>query len=168
MGGSRIAKDAPRLAAFGTLDELGAHLGRAAADLPPVRADLAELLLRLQHELYIAQAELATPSAGEPPRHQIADRHVAGLEQEIDRLMATFDPVSSFVLARGGPAAAELHIARTVARRAEREIWTLHRLEPVGAALLRWINRMSDLLFAMALSLNRSTDFRETRPDYTI
>jgi cob(I)alamin adenosyltransferase len=82
--------------------------------------------------------------------------------------MATFDPVSSFVLARGGPAASELHIARTVARRAEREIWALHRIEPVSEALLRWINRLSDLLFAMALSLNRSLGFGETPPDYSV
>jgi cob(I)alamin adenosyltransferase len=168
VGGSRIAKDAPRLAAFGTLDELGAHLGRAAAEIPAARSDLAELLLRLQHELFIAQAELATPVGGAAPRHQIADRHVERLEEEIDRLMATFDPVASFVLARGGPAAAELHIARTVARRAEREIWALHRTEAVAPALLRWINRLSDLLFAMALSLNRSDGFRETSPDYTV
>jgi len=100
--------------------------------------------------------------------HQIADRHVERAEKEIDRLVSTFDPVSAFVLARGGPSATELHVARTVARRAEREIWALHRVEPVGAPLLRWINRVSDLLFAMALSLNRSSGFSETSPDYTV
>jgi cob(I)alamin adenosyltransferase len=167
VGGSRIGKDAPRLAAFGTLDELGACVGRAASELPPSRPDLAELLLRLQHELYVAQAELATPPGGNPPRHQISDRHVERAEKEIDRLMSTFEPVSTFVLARGGPAATDLHIARTVARRAEREIWALHRIEPVPGALVRWINRVSDLLFAMALSLNRTTGFSETSPDYS-
>jgi cob(I)alamin adenosyltransferase len=88
-------------------------------------------------------------------------------EREIDRLVGTFDPVATFVLARGGPAATELHVARTVARRAEREIWALHRIEPVGAELLKWTNRLSDLLFAMALSLNRSEGFAESSPDYT-
>jgi cob(I)alamin adenosyltransferase len=82
--------------------------------------------------------------------------------------MSTFDPVSTFVLARGGAAATQLHVARTVARRAEREIWALHRIEPVAGPLARWINRVSDLLFAMALSLNRSSGFSETSPDYTI
>jgi cob(I)alamin adenosyltransferase len=143
-------------------------MGRAAAELPPARSDLAELIVRLQHELFIAQAELATPPGGAMPRHRIADRHVERLEKDIDRLMATFDPVSSFVLARGGPSAAELHIARTVARRAERELWALHRIEPISEVLLRWINRLSDLLFAMALSLNRSQGFGETPPDYTV
>ena len=89
-------------------------------------------------------------------------------EQEIDRLVGTFEPVSTFVLARGGPAATDLHVARTVARRAEREIWALHRIEPLGPELLRWTNRISDLLFAMALSLNRSDGFAETPPDYSI
>ncbi|MCI4360664.1 MAG: cob(I)yrinic acid a,c-diamide adenosyltransferase [Thermoplasmata archaeon] len=162
-----MAKDAPRLAAFGTLDELGAHLGRASAELPPSRADLAELLLRLQHELYVAQAELATPPGAAPPKTRLTERHVLRAEQEIDRLAATFDPVSTFVLARGGPAATELHVARTVARRAEREIWALNRIEPVRSELLRWTNRLSDLLFAMALSLNRSMGFVETSPDYS-
>jgi cob(I)alamin adenosyltransferase len=89
-------------------------------------------------------------------------------EQEIDRLVGTFEPVSTFVLSRGGPGATELHVARTVARRAEREIWALHRVEPVSSELLRWTNRLSDLLFAMALSLNRSLGFVETSPDYSV
>jgi cob(I)alamin adenosyltransferase len=90
------------------------------------------------------------------------------IEKEIDRLVGTFEPVTTFVLPRGGPSASELHVARTVARRAEREIWALHRLSPIAPDLLRWSNRVSDLLFAMALSLNRSMGFAETSPDYTV
>ena len=140
-------------------------MGRAAAELPPGRGDLTDLLVRLQHELYVAQADLASAPGATPAKQRIQARHVERMEREIDRLSGTFEPISTFVLPRGGPAATELHVARTVARRAEREIWALHRREPVAPALVQWVNRLSDLLFAMALSLNRSDGFREAVPD---
>ena len=131
-------------------------------------SDVAKLLIRLQHELYVAQAELATPPDGKPPAHRIGARHVSRLETEIDQYSATLEPLHAFVLPRGRSGGAALHVARTVARRAERELWTLNRAAPVSEDLLKWLNRLSDLLFALALSVNRSDGFRELAPDYTV
>lgn len=167
VGGARVTKESDRIAAFGSLDELGAHLGRAAAALEERHADARDLLLRLQHELFIAQSELATPGTGARPGPRIEARHVSGLEREIDRFSATFEPVHTFVLPRGRAGGTELHVARTVARRAERALWALHRTEPQRPELLQWTNRMSDLLFALALSVNRVDGVREVAPDYT-
>ena len=168
VGGLRIAKDAARIHTFGTFDELGAHLGVAIAQLPEGAVAERALLTRLQHELYIAQAELATPPGGRPPPHRIEERHVARLEAELDRYTATLEPRETFVLSRGGGGGAALHVARTVARRAERELWSLHRTEPQRSELLRWTNRVSDLLFALALALNRTQGEREIPPDYSV
>ncbi len=167
-GGVRIAKDAPRIRAFGTLDELGAHLGVALSRLGPDAQPFRSVVSRLQHELFIAQAELAVAPGSPPPTHRIEERHVARLEAEIDQFTAMIDPMKSFVLPRGNPGAAELHLARTVARRAERELWTLHRTEKLPEPLLQWANRLGDLLYALALALNRFEGFHETPPDYTV
>jgi cob(I)alamin adenosyltransferase len=93
---------------------------------------------------------------------------VERLEHEIDEYSATIEPLHAFVLPRGRPGGAALHIARTVCRRAERELWTLNRTSPLPDELLRWLNRMSDLLFALALSVNRADGFAEVAPDYSV
>lgn len=90
------------------------------------------------------------------------------LEAETDRLSSALDPVHSFVLPRGAPGAAHLHYTRTVARRAERDLWALHAEEPQREELLRWANRVSSLLFALALTVNRAEGFPEISPDYTV
>jgi cob(I)alamin adenosyltransferase len=95
-------------------------------------------------------------------------RHVQRLEAETDRLSATLDPVHSFVLPRGAAGGAHLQYARTVARRAERDLWTLHGEEPQREALLQWANRLSSLLFALALNVNRAQGFVEIPPDYSV
>lgn len=123
---------------------------------------------RLGHELFVAQSELATPPASPPPAHRIEARHVERLERDIDRFAATFPPVRTFVLPGGSSGGAALHVARTVARRAERELWELHATEPVRPELLQWANRLSDLLFAMALSVNDSAGTPEVPPDYSV
>jgi cob(I)alamin adenosyltransferase len=168
VGGSRVAKESDRIRAFGSFDELGAHLGRASAALEAHHPEVVLLLLRLQHELFVAQSELATPPGAPPPPRRIEERHVERLESDIDRFSATFEPVHTFVLPRGKQAGAELHVARTVARRAERDLWNLHRSEPQRSETLRWANRMSDLLFALALSVNRADGVREIPPDYSV
>jgi cob(I)alamin adenosyltransferase len=167
-GGSRIEKDSARIRAFGTFDELDAVLGVVLTTLGPAPSNVRTLLLRLQHELFIAQSELAAPAGAKPPAHRIEERHVRRLENEIDEFSATFEPIQTFVLPGGGAAGANLHFARTVARRAERELWTLDRESPQRPEILQWTNRLNDLLFALALSMNRREGIPEIPPDYTV
>ncbi len=167
-GGARVAKESPRIRAFGSLDELGATLGLAAARLPESARSERDLVTRLQHEVFVAMSELAAAPGGPAPAHRIETRHVVRLEQELDRYTAALLPLTGFVLARGEGGGAELHLARTVARRSERELWALHREEPVRAELASWLNRLSDLLFALALTVNRSQHVVEISPDYAV
>jgi cob(I)alamin adenosyltransferase len=157
-----------RIRAYGTFDELGAHLGQVEAGLPPGLDDLRRLVRRLEHELFIAQSELAVGPGGRPPAYRIEAKHVLGLEHEIDKWDAAHPPLTSFVLAGGTPSAAAFHVARTVSRRAERELWALHRTDPQRPELLEWTNRLSDLLFAAALATNHALGVPETPPDYSV
>jgi cob(I)alamin adenosyltransferase len=166
-GGARVLKDSARITAFGTYDELGASLGLAEAFLPPPATALRALLVRLQHEIYIAQSELAVPPSSGPPKHRIEERHVRRLELDIDRYSARLEPLHSFVLPRGSRAGAQLHVARTLARRAERSLWRLNRESPLRPELLQWSNRLSDLLFALALHVNRIQKIVEVAPNYS-
>ena len=166
-GGARVEKDSARIRVYGTFDELGSQLGLVSAELPTELSDVRATLLRLEHELYIAQSELAVAPGAKPPAHRIERRHVERIEAEIDRYDAAHPELRSFVLPRGARPAAQIHVARTIARRAERELWTLHRAEPQRAELLEWTNRLSDLLFALALAVNHALGVREVPPDYS-
>jgi cob(I)alamin adenosyltransferase len=166
-GGSRVEKDSPRIRAYGTYDELGAHLGLAASELPRELADVRTVLERLGHELFVAQAELAT-GVTKVSSHRIDATHVTRLEKDIDQFEATHPTVHSFVVPGGSRPAALLHVCRAISRRAERELWTLHRTEPLRPELLAWANRLSDLLFALALASNHRLGVTEVRPDYSI
>jgi len=126
------------------------------------------VVTRLGHELFVVQAQLARAPGASPPATTIQQRHVDRLEQEIDTFDARHPPVRSFVLPGGSSAAAVLHIARTVARRAERELVALHRAEPLDPILLAWANRLSDLLFALALATNHALGVAETPPRYDV
>jgi cob(I)alamin adenosyltransferase len=143
-------------------------LGVAEAALPPGEQPVRDLLVRLQHQLYVAMSDLATPLGAKPPAHRIEARHVTELEREIDHYSGSIEPVHAFVLPRGTPAGAAIHVARTVSRRAERELWALHAEAPQRDELLQWANRMSDLLFAVALVVNRNAGFVEISPDYSV
>lgn len=166
-GGARVEKDSPRIRAYGSYDELGATLGLAHSLLPERLGDVRALVRRLEDELFVAQTELAASPNGPGPAHRIEPRHVERLERDIDRFDAAHPPLRSFVLPTGTTAAAALHLARTVSRRAERELLALHRLEPQSDALLAWANRMSDLLFALALATNHALGVEESSPDYS-
>ena len=159
-GGLRVPKDAPRVEAYGTLDELNAALGVARAGMPESHEELREILSMLQAELFDLGAELATP----PDRldDKLAQKlrradaaQVEGLEAIIDRYEAQLSPLRTFILPGGAPAAAALHLARTIARRAERHAVTLGRHEWVNPELIRYMNRLSDLLFVLARTANR-------------
>jgi len=167
-GGSRVEKDSPRIRAYGAYDEVGACLGLVEVELPPDLKAIRTVVRRLQNELYVAQAELATPPEGRKPRYRIETRHVTRLEGDIERFAASHGRLHSFVLSGGSRPGALLQVARTVARRAEREIWALHRTEPLRPELLSWTNRLSGLLFALALAANHALGVTEVAPDYSV
>jgi cob(I)alamin adenosyltransferase len=147
--GTRVPKDGARVEAYGTVDELNSAIGvlLAVADLP---AEVTKCLVEIQHELFDMGGELCIPG------HQvIAARHVERLEQTLDRFNDTLPPLKEFILPGGGPAAAACHLARTIARRAERRVLALSRLESVSPEVMKYLNRLSDLLFVLARVLAR-------------
>jgi len=155
-GGVRVSKAAIRVEAYGTVDELNAVLGLVRLHTGSDAA-LDPMLLRIQNDLFDLGAELCMPDGGKGPggaRLEINDAQVARLEQEIDTLNAALAPLRSFVLPGGSAAAAHLHLARTVCRRAERLMVELAGRESVGAAALRYVNRLSDFLFVAARFAN--------------
>jgi len=150
VGGQRIPKDSPRVAAYGSVDELNSHLGLAIS--LGLRAELTPVLKTVQNELFHLGADLAT-RAEDRPRFkipQIEQRHVDALEQLMDRLTAELGPLENFILPGGSSGAAALHIARAVCRRAEREAIALNRVEPLNPLTLKYLNRLSDALFVAA------------------
>jgi len=167
-GGSRVDKDSARVRAYGAYDELGALLGLVEVELPAELTEIRTIVHRLENELYVAQAELATPDGPPPPPHRIEARHVSRLESDIERFSDAHDRLRSFVLAGGSRPGALLHLSRTVARRAEREVWALNREEKLSPELLSWVNRLSGLLFALALATNHALGVTEVPPDYSV
>ena len=149
-GGERVPKEDPRIEANGALDELNCHLGVVRTQLPPDHP-AQELLHRLQRELMVVMSLVATPHLRRAQNPNRLDETLVGdCEAWIDRLAAGCSDRGWFVLPGGTPAAAQLQLARAVARRAERRLWALHRLDPLPEALLRLVNRLSDLLFILA------------------
>lgn len=159
LGPRRVRKDHPRVDAYGAVDELNAHLGwaRAECEAVPALADLVPVLDAVQRRLFDLGAELAVdPHQPRPPSVPlVGPGDVAWLERQIDALEQELPPLSHFVLPGGARAAAALHVARTVARRAERRVVALKGIEPVRGEVLAFLNRLSDLLFVMARLANR-------------
>lgn len=155
FGAGRVAKDHLRVDAYGAVDELNAHLGACiAAGAEP---DLADFLRGVQETLFGVGAFLATPDAKRRAESGIpepSDADVERLEAQIDELEGELEPLRRFVLPGGTPAAAAFHVARTVCRRAERRCVGLDRVDPLGGAAIRYLNRLSDLLFVMARVAN--------------
>lgn len=152
FGGGRVSKDAARIEGYGSVDELNASLGLARAHVrehaPLARADA--LLTRVQSDLFVLGADLATPPEARTRPPRITDAHIATLEQDIDRLEADLPPLRNFILPGGGPAPAALHFARTIARRAERAVVRAARTETIAPQAITYLNRLSDFLFVLA------------------
>ena len=156
LGGGRVPKDCARVEAYGAVDELNACLGQCAAE--STHDDLRELIRDIQSSLFDLGGFLASLDAERRERASIPqpeDSDVEGLEARIDVLEGELEPLKRFILPGGTRAAAALHLARTVCRRAERREIALHSVEPLSAAALRYLNRLSDLLFVMARVENR-------------
>jgi cob(I)alamin adenosyltransferase len=154
FGGPRVRKDDPRIAAYGTVDELNATLGLVRCEQLPAGVD--QLIERVQNQLFDLGAELATPNPAEFGLRIIGETQIVALEQAIDEHEATLEPLKQFILPAGTRAAAGLHLARTVARRAERDLVTLAAEAPIASELIVYLNRLSDLLFVLARSVNHS------------
>jgi cob(I)alamin adenosyltransferase len=160
VGGARVPKDSPRIVAYGTLDELNAAVGLARvfnaerlASGGPVRehhAWLDDVLRKIQNQIFDLGSELATPPpAAYEGMFRVGEAEVTELEQLMDRCQQDLAPLQSFVLPGGGRIQGFLHQARTVCRRAEREVLALSRAEPIGEWPLRYVNRLSDLFFVL-------------------
>lgn len=155
FGGPRVGKDDGRIETYGTIDELNAAVGVVRSLLPP--AIINEVLERIQHELFIVGAELATPNAAAKRVPRITAEHVQLLERDIDHFEERLPPLKAFILPGGTPVAAQIHLARAVCRRAERRIVSFAKASPenVSPQLLAYVNRLGDLLFTLARSTNQ-------------
>jgi cob(I)alamin adenosyltransferase len=157
--GERVAKDAARIAAYGTVDETNSTVGMARIHLGGGHQGLDSKLERIQNDLFDLGADLCVPDRGEQLAYEplrMSEAQVERIEAEIDELNAELQPLKSFVLPGGSAAAAALHVARTVCRRAEREMVSLSVLagEDVSPAAMKYINRLSDFLFVASRYVN--------------
>jgi cob(I)alamin adenosyltransferase len=157
VGGSRVPKDSPRIVAYGTIDELNAIVGLARTFNAERLAEgehhrwLDEVLRKIQNELFDLGSELATPPGAEyEGMFRVSAAEVTALEELMDHCQKDLEPLKSFTLPGGGRVNAFLHQARTVCRRAERELLTASRTEPLGEWPLRYVNRLSDLFFVLS------------------
>lgn len=152
FGGERVAKNHPRIAAYGTVDELNAVLGlvRTEIGVSETLHELELILGRIQNELFELGADLATSIDAKPTVPRISEAHTLRLESDIDRLDRALPELRRFILPGGSRVSGLLHLGRTIARRAERATVEAATLEPVNDDALRYLNRLSDLLFVMS------------------
>lgn len=157
FGGPRVSKDDARVQAYGAADETNSTLGMAAAACEATDTRLAEILMDLQSRLFDLGADLATPpgTAHESKVHRLTIEDVTQSESWIDEIDGDNAELKQFILPGGCDLASRLHLARNAARRCERAMVTLNRSEAVNEHAMHWINRLSDLLFAMARAANR-------------
>jgi len=153
--GTRVPKNHPRVEAYGTVDELSSVIGLLLCE--PVPDEIRHALIGIQHKLLDLGGELSVPG-----RQIIRDADVSDLEELLDRLNAELPPLKEFILPGGSRAAAWGHCARTICRRAERRVYSLSRAETIAAPTLKYLNRLSDLLFVMARHLNRVAEVPDT------
>jgi cob(I)alamin adenosyltransferase len=167
IGGKRLSKDAPRIQAYGSIDELNALIGVVRSHDLPERVDA--VLRGIQDELFTVGAHLALPEGADMQRWRIpvlTEASVETLEREIDECEALVEPLRQFILPGGTPAGALLHMARTVARRAERCCVSLAACEKVDPLVLRYLNRLSDLCFVLARYVNSLGGRSESHPTF--
>jgi cob(I)alamin adenosyltransferase len=162
LGSGRVYKDDVRVEAYGTVDELNASLGVARAHGVDSSAD--GLLYALQNALFVVGSALADPVPSGPFHHSVTVGMVEQLEQAIDEMEAELEPLTQFILPGGHPAASQVHLARTICRRAERLVVHLshHQNEDVPKLVIMYLNRLSDLLFVLARAINHRAGIADT------
>jgi cob(I)alamin adenosyltransferase len=163
VDGSRVSKADPRVAAYGDVDELNSLLGMARFGLTDQQ--LNEALARIQNELFIVGADLASPLEIQVPR--IVEDHITEMERLIDLLLEELEPLREFILPGGAQLGATLHLARAVSRRAERSVVALARQSAINNHALVYLNRLSDLLFVMARVANIRSGAKEEPADFS-
>jgi len=163
IGGQRVSKGSIRVSAYGEVDELNSLLGLASAHLTD--SECIDLIQEIQHRLFTVGADLASPECVEVPR--VCEKHVERLEAMMEALMDDLPPLEEFILPGGGAGGATLHLARTVARRAERTAVLLHHESEINPLAIIFLNRLSDLLFVMARVANKRENQPETLADFS-
>jgi cob(I)alamin adenosyltransferase len=163
VDGSRVSKADLRVTSYGEVDELNSVLGLARVDLADTQMD--QVLSRIQNELFIVGADLASPAGTPVPR--VEETLVSALEQIIDEFMDDLEPLREFILPGGDRLGATLHLARTVARRAERTVTALAAQVEINPEALRYLNRLSDLLFVMARVANKRSGANEQLANFS-
>lgn len=163
FGAGRVSKDHLRIEAYGTVDELNAFLGMAIAVLPADETlqGLVDYLVHLQNELFVVGGDLSSPLETTYPVPRISQSAIEKMEQMIDGFDADLPPLKHFILPGGHTAAAQLHVCRTVARRAERAVVALHRMEPLASPVIEYLNRLSDFFFTASRWVNLKTNSPE-------
>ena len=159
-GNVRVPKDSSRIRTYGGIDELNSLIGLALSTtpVPPV---IQARLSRLQNELFQLGAELATPRGKAVPSTVLDKPEIERMEKEIDEMEALLPPLKTFILPGGSPLSSWLHLARTVSRRAERDLSSLNRSEPCRAVVLQYVNRLSDYLFVLARFANHEARVKD-------
>lgn len=163
VGGQRVSKASLRVDAYGDVDELNSVIGLARARLQDREID--EALGVIQNDLFTLGADLASPAEIEVPR--IAESFVKALEDNSDRYLSELEPLKEFILPGGSEAGAMLHVARTIARRAERRVVELSEREELNAQTIVYLNRLSDLLFILARVINHRAGIPEEMTDFS-
>lgn len=163
VGGRRVSKADPRVAAYGDIDELNSVIGLARARLNDAQVD--DALSLVQNDLFTLGADLASPADVEVPR--ITDEFISALEELSDTFLKELEPLTEFILPGGSEAGATLHLARTVARRAERNVVALQQIEEVNPKTVIYLNRLSDLLFILARAANKHLGVPEKLADFS-
>lgn len=162
VGGERVSKASLRVDSYGDVDELNAVLGIIRSQ--GVDEEINTLIIRIQNDLFIMGADLASPPDIDVPR--VSKQSVEDLESAIDKFLEELEPLKEFILPSGNIGGSYLHFARTVSRRAERKVVRLMEQEEVGENVLVYLNRLSDLLFVMARVENQRGNFKETFVDF--
>ncbi len=162
VGGTRVSKSSPRVDAYGDIDELNSFLGLARNNIDD--AELNRILLDRQNELFTLGSDLASPLDVQVPR--IEQMHISELEKTIEQLLKELDPLKEFILPGGNSAGATLHVARAVARRAERKVVKLSTEEKINNLVLAYLNRLSDFLFVLARVANKRSGALEEQTNF--
>lgn len=162
LGGSRVPKDHLRIEAYGTVDELNSHLGMLRDMAVPHHGDL---IIDIQNTLFAIGSRLASSSDEEATKFQVphvGDEEILALEQHMDRMDTDLEPMHNFILPGGHPAVSQAHVCRTVCRRAERRVVHLAASEAIPETVVRYLNRLSDLLFVLARHLGHLNGVADT------